>query len=114
MRHGGRRLRHNRNLAKGERFHGMGAKKGDDDWRQILDALHAVLRTLEESRINLREAFESFDRNASGEISVAEFASLMKTLGGFGLTKRQIYHLISVWMQTLIEQFGLMNSRSFS
>ena len=94
-RRGGRRLRHNRNLSKDERFHGMGAKKGDDDWRQILDALHAVLRTLEESRINLREAFESFDRNASGEISVAEFASLMKTLGGFGLTKRQIYHLIS-------------------
>jgi len=94
-RRGGRRLRHNRNLSKDERYHGMGAKKGDEDWRQILDALHAVLRTLEESHINLREAFESFDRNASGEISVAEFASLMKTLGGYGLTKRQIYHLIS-------------------
>ena len=27
---------------------------------------------------------------------MAEFASLMKTLGGYGLTKRQMYHLINM------------------
>ena len=93
-RRGGRVRRHNRNLNSANGYHGMGAKAGDADWKQILDALHGVLRTLEESNINLREAFESFDRNASGEISVAEFASLFKTLGGVGLSKRQIYHII--------------------
>lgn len=90
-RKGGRRRR----LLKAEGWHGSGARVGDSDAKQIVDALHAILETLEESKINLREAFASFDRNGSGEVSVAEFASLIRTLGGLGLTKRQIYHLMS-------------------
>jgi Ca2+-binding EF-hand superfamily protein len=88
-RQGGRRRR----LLKSEGFHGSGAKAGDDNAQQIHDALDAILETLEETGINLREAFESFDRNASGSISTAEFTSLIKTIGGVGLTKRQCYHL---------------------
>jgi Ca2+-binding EF-hand superfamily protein len=88
-RQGGRRRR----LLKSEGFHGSGAKAGDDNAQQIHDALDAILETLEETGINLREAFESFDRNASGSISTAEFTSLIKTIGGMGLTKRQCYHL---------------------
>eukprot|EP00946_MAST-07B_sp_MAST-7B-sp1_P005039 g5039.t1 len=88
-RQGGRRRR----LLKSNGFHGNGAKAGDDNAKQIHDALDAILETLEETGINLREAFESFDRNASGSISIAEFTSLIKTIGGVGLTKRQCYHL---------------------
>ena len=40
-------------------------------------------------------ALDSFDRSANGSISVAEFASLIKTLGGLGLSKRQVYRLAS-------------------
>ena len=88
-RQGGRRRR----LFKSEGLHGRGAKAVDDNAQQIHDALDAILETLEETGINLREAFESFDRNASGSISTAEFTSLIKTIGGMGLTKRQCYHL---------------------
>jgi hypothetical protein len=76
-------------------YHGAGARSGDTEAQQIHDALDAILATLEDTRINLREAFESFDRSSNGSISVAEFASLIKTLGGLGLTKRQIYRLAS-------------------
>lgn len=50
---------------------------------------------MEDSKLNLREAFESFDRSSNGSISIAEFSSLIKTLGGLGLSKRQIYRLAS-------------------
>ena len=40
-------------------------------------------------------SLNSFDRSANGSISVAEFASLIKTLGGLGLSKRQVYRLAS-------------------
>jgi hypothetical protein len=53
-RQGGRRRR----LLKAEGFHGIGAKAGDTEAQQIHDALDAILQTLEETRINLREAFE--------------------------------------------------------
>ena len=90
-RQGGQRRR----LLKQKGYHGLGAKAGDSEAQQIHDALDAILSTLEDTRINLREAFESFDRSANGSISVAEFASLIKTLGGLGLSKRQIYRLAS-------------------
>ena len=79
-RHGGQRRR----LLKAKGMHGIGAKAGDTEAQQIHDALDAILSTLEDTHINLREAFESFDRSANGSISIAEFASLIKTLGGLG------------------------------
>ena len=53
-RQGGKRRR----LLKAKGFHGIGAKTGDTEAQQIHDALDAILQTLEETRINLREAFE--------------------------------------------------------
>ena len=93
-RHGGQRRR----LLKAKGMHGIGAKAGDTEAQQIHDALDAILSTLEDTHINLREAFESFDRSANGSISIAEFASLIKTLGGLGKSiKKQMERASYKW-----------------
>ena len=60
---------------------------------QMIEALNCILATLESTQTTLMEAFDAFDSNGSGSISISEFSSLMRTLGGLGLTRRQIYHL---------------------
>ena len=105
-RHGGQRRR----LLKAKGMHGIGAKAGDTEAQQIHDALDAILSTLEDTHINLREAFESFDRSANGSISIAEFASLIKTLGGLGKSiKKQMEQALRMERALQMEycRFGL-------
>ena len=54
---------------------------------QMIEAMDSILQTLEDTRTTLVEAFAAFDSNGSGSISISEFASLMRTLGGLGLTR---------------------------
>eukprot|EP00947_MAST-08B_sp_MAST-8B-sp1_P006253 g6253.t1 len=77
--------------------HGRGAHRAgtSDEQQQLRDALFAICDTLEGTRTTLKQAFDAYDRNGSGTISVSEFTSLMRSLGGLGLTKRQIYHLVN-------------------
>ena len=108
-RHGGQRRR----LLKAKGMHGIGAKAGDTEAQQIHDALDAILSTLEDTHINLREAFESFDRSANGSISIAEFASLIKTLGGLGKSiKKQMEQALRMERALQMEycKFGFYSS----
>ena len=85
---------------------GFGARAGDSEEQQFKAALNAILDTLESTKINLAMAFQSFDRNASGDISVSEFTSLMKTLGGLGLTRRQIFHIMNCMDENFSRSVG--------
>ena len=71
----------------------MGARVDAANDVQMIEALNSILATLESTKTTLVEAFDAFDSNGSGSISISEFSSLMRTLGGLGLTRRQIYHL---------------------
>ena len=72
-----------------------GAPLSSDEERAVQAALFAVCDTLERTKLTLAKAFDAFDRNGTGAVSVAEFTSLIKTLGGLNLSKRQVYHLMA-------------------
>ena len=74
-------------------YAGIGARVDAANDVQMIEALNSILATLESTKTTLVEAFDAFDSNGSGSISISEFSSLMRTLGGLGLTRRQIYHL---------------------
>ena len=71
--------------------HGLGARANDSESTQLRDALFAICETMEKTQTTLKEAFDAYDRNGSGTISIAEFTRLIRALGGLGLTKRQVY-----------------------
>jgi EF hand/EF-hand domain pair len=80
---------------------------------QVLkETLIGVAQTLLNLGLTLDEIWATFDRNGSGEVSVSEFTSLMKQLCG-GLTKRQIYLMLSCIDVSGDRQISLQELRNF-
>ena len=59
------------------------------------------------------QAFNAFDRNASGQISVSEFSGLIKSLGGLGLSRRQVFHLMSCMDEDFSRSVGFNEFMEF-
>jgi hypothetical protein len=76
-------------------------KAREHEFDGLKEAVLSVAHTLAQTDFSLTQIFNSFDRNGSGRISVAEFTSLMKLLvvpdgerGIRGLSKRQTFLIL--------------------
>ena len=70
----------------------IGRAKENGD-QEAIDALVVALAEFEQCGISFADAFDAFDRDASGAISISEFLSLMKLVGNSGLTKKEMFRL---------------------
>ena len=78
-----------RNISQGNGVTADGGDtRGQSATTTAVDTLIKALAEFEEVGLGFGDAFDAFDSNASGEISISEFLGLMKMLGG--LTKREM------------------------
>jgi hypothetical protein len=80
-------------------FEGAGtlsAYVGSEPMRVLSKTLFELCDALRHAGFTIREMFNGFDRNGSGEVSVAEFCSMLRLILGNTFEKRLIYRSLSV------------------
>jgi hypothetical protein len=95
------------NLASFEMNEGIGTLSthdGTSDMRAFAKILYEFCDILRGIGLTVGEIFSTFDRNGSGVISLSEFCSLLRTVLGKNVDKKQIYRAFSL--------FDMDNSRS--
>jgi Ca2+-binding EF-hand superfamily protein len=72
------------------------ALHGTPAMQQLTQCLFDLCDSLRHSGFTMKDIFDSFDRDASGSISVSEFCSLLRLVVGSGFDKRVIFRAINV------------------
>lgn len=85
---------------------GLSTQAGSEAMKAFTRILFEFCDILRHTGFSVMDIFSSFDRNGSGEISVSEFCSMLRTVLGKQIDKKQIYRAYAL--------FDADNSRTIS
>lgn len=85
---------------------GLSTQTGSEAMKAFTKILFEFCDILRHTGFSVMDMFSSFDRNGSGEISVSEFCSMLRTVLGKQVNKKQIYRAYAL--------FDADNSRSIT
>jgi hypothetical protein len=85
---------------------GMSTQTGSEAMKTFTKLLFEFCDILRHTGFSVMDMFSSFDRNGSGDVSVSEFCSMLRTVLGRNIDKKQVYKAYAL--------FDADNSRTIS